>query len=273
MCDEHGCGPRHALPPAEVDDRRRRAFLQGLGSLPLASVLAFPELARAAAGRLDAVSLDVDGEAVGAALALPSAERAPAVLLIHEWWGLNDQIRAVAAELANLGYVALAVDLYGGKVATDPDGARALMGRVDAGHATRTLTAWIAWLRGHARVAGGIGTVGWCFGGGWSLKASLAAPVDATVIYYGNVAVDADALAALAGPVLGHFATRDGWIDAAMVAGFEQAMANAGKADSLTVHWYDADHAFANPTSARYEADDAALAWTRTQAFFDRHLR
>jgi carboxymethylenebutenolidase len=92
------------------------------------------------------------------------------------------------------------------------------------------------------------------------------------VIYYGNVAVGADKLANLQGAVLGHFATQDGWINQEMVDGFENAMGQAGRADSLTVHWYEADHAFANPTSARYDAEDAAVSWERTSAFFKQHL-
>ena len=100
----------------------------------------------------------------------------------------------------------------------------------------------------------------------------MAAPVDATVVYYGNVAVAADELEALKGPVLGHFATKDGWINREMVSGFEDQMGKAGRADSFTVYWYQADHAFANPTSARYDAEDAALSWRRTGEFFKQHL-
>ncbi|MCY4313121.1 MAG: dienelactone hydrolase family protein, partial [Gammaproteobacteria bacterium] len=115
------------------------------------------------------------------------------------------------------------------------------------------------------------GTMGWCFGGGWSLNASLATPVDATVIYYGNVKKAAADLASLQGPVLGHFATRDGWINQDMVSGFEASMHGAGKPE-LAVHWYEADHAFANPTSARYDADDAALSRERTVEVFRQNL-
>jgi len=242
-----------------------------LAGIPLAVVLADPGLARAAARELDTVTLTTQGgKKVAGVLALPAETPAPAVLLVHEWWGLNDQIKAVAAELATQGYVALAVDLYDGQVATTRDGARALMGAVVAGEATDTLGSWIAWLRGHEKVAGGIGTIGWCFGGGWSLNASIAAPVEATVVYYGRVNRSAADLAALRGPVLGHFASRDKWIDRDMVAGFEAAMAQAGK--SAASHWYEADHAFANPTSARYDQADAQLAWQRTLEFFKANL-
>ena len=169
MCVAKGCGHGQELRPMAVDPEHRRLFLQGLACLPLSTVLAFPELCRAAARALDTVTMNVNGAAVAAALALPEAEKAPAMLLIHEWWGLNDQIKSVAAELTNMGYVALAVDLYAGAATTTGAGARALMGKVDQHSAKQTLLGWHQWLREHERAAGKIGTVGWCFGGGWSL--------------------------------------------------------------------------------------------------------
>jgi len=144
------------------------------------------------------------------------------------------------------------------------------MQQVDASVATDTLASWIAWLRQHDKVAGKLGTIGWCFGGGWSLNASIAAPVEATVVYYGRVNRSAADLKSLKGPVLGQFATQDGWINKEMVEGFEAEMAKAGK--SVENHWYEADHAFANPTSARYDEGDAKLAWQRTLAFFEANL-
>ncbi len=171
------------------------------------------------------------------------------MLLVHEWWGLNDQIKSVAAELARQGYLALALDLYDGRVATTREDARAAMRKVAPGRATDTVASWARWLKVHAKGSGKVGTVGWCFGGGWSLNTGIAEPVDATVVYYGLVNRKARDLAKLRGPVLGHFAERDGWIDRQMVGEFEGQMKAAGK--EFTTHWYDADHAFANPTSAR----------------------
>lgn len=250
----------------------RRDVLHSLAAtLPLAAVLADTELARAAAENLETVSITTSGgTSVSAALALPATVPAPAVLLIHEWWGLNDQIKAMAAECAREGYVALAVDLYGGHSSSTPDEARALMQTVDPATATNTLVSWVQWLRQHPKVTGKVGTIGWCFGGGWSLNTSIATPVDATVIYYGRVDQPADRLARLHGPVLGHFASRDTFINRAMVETFETAMAEAGK--PLTVYWYDADHAFANPSGGRYDAADATLAWERTTAFLETNL-
>ena len=249
----------------------RRELLKGSAALPLAAVLASPGLARAAAESTREVHLTLaDGTQVGGALALPEGKGRAGILLIHEWWGLNDQIRAVAVEFAKLGFVALAADLYGGKSATSPDEARSLMQAVDRGAATQTLVAWVDWLRGHDASSGKVATIGWCFGGGWSLNASIATPVDATVVYYGNVKKSAADVASLHGPVLGHYATEDQWINKEMVAGFEASMQAASK--TATSHWYDAKHGFANPTTARYDEADATAAWERTIAFLDRAL-
>ena len=248
----------------------RRSVIKGAGLLPLAAVLANPVLARAAAERLAEVAIEAAGKRVRAALAVPERTPAPAILLVHEWWGLNDQIKGVAAEFAKEGYLGLAIDLFGGQVARIPEAARKLTTSVDPATSRRTLAGWIEWLEGHTKGNRKVATLGWCFGGGWSLNASLARPVNATIIYYGNVAKKAAELTPLKGPVLGHFATRDRWINRSMVGGFEKAMDEAGKI--LEVHWYEADHAFANPTQARYDAEDAALAWRRTLAFLGQHL-
>ena len=273
MCEITGCGSHQAMPEIKVTPTERRQFLKGIISLPLATVLAYPELSRAAADTTEEISLTTDrGKLVSGALARPDNPQAPTILLIHEWWGLNDQIKSVAVELAKQGYLALAVDLYDGNVATTPDGARSLMQGVDGAVAIDILLSWINTLKNHRDGNGKVGTVGWCFGGGWSLNASLSSPVDATVIYYGNVKKKAAELSTLNNPVMGHFATKDGWINQEMVNGFTDAMKQAGKVDNLTVHWYEADHAFANPTSARYDAEDASLAWQRTSDFFAEYL-
>ena len=268
MCDLHGCGRHRAMPPIIIPDADRRAFLKGLAALPLAAVLFDPMLASAQADTLEMVEIPIEGaNPVRGALALPTAEAGPAILLIHEWWGLNDQIKAVAAEFAKLGFVAFAVDLFDSEPATEPDAAMALVQGLDQEVATAKLVTAIEWLAAHERGTGKVATIGWCFGGGWSLDASLATPVDATVIYYGNVEKTAAQLEALHGPVLGHFATQDKFITKDMVERFERAMAEAGKSEFLTVYWYDADHGFANPSAARYDASDAKLAWDRTIEF------
>lgn len=275
MCDLHGCGTQTPLPPIPLSSQQRRLFLQGLAALPLATVLSYPELAQAAAASTQDASFKLEmGDEVKASVALPaSTDKAPAVLLIHEWWGLNDQIKAVAAELANLGYLAIAVDLYDGKLATSPDEAKELMGKLDPEKATETMKGWVDWAKKHERCSGKVATLGWCFGGGWSLNTSVATPVDATVIYYGRVEKSVDDLKKLAGPVMGHFGKLDKSINEEMVKGFEKNMEAAGKTEALTVYWYDADHAFANPTGARYDEANAKLAWERTTDFLNMNLK
>ena len=273
MCELDGCGTHADLAPIIVAPAKRRDFLKGLIALPLAAVLADPALAQSAAARLQPVTHRTpSGRAIEGVIAVPAKTPAPAVILIHEWWGLNDQIKAVANEFAEQGFVAIAVDLYKGKVAKTPDEAKALTGALDPVEARETLVAWIDMLKQDARTNGKVGTVGWCFGGGWSLNASLADPVDATVVYYGNVAKSADELKSLQGPLLGHFGTLDKNINRQMVEGFQKAAVEAGKQDQITVHWYEADHAFANPSGARYDAEDAKLAWERTMEFLRQNL-
>lgn len=254
----------------------RREVIRQFAAAPvavgsLAAVLANPDAARAAASSLETVTISTaSGRAISAAWGAPAAARAPSVLVIHEWWGLNDYIKSVAADFVAQGYGALALDLFGGKVAASADEGRANIGAMKNEEALETCAAWIDWLRARDDSSGAVGTIGWCFGGGWSLNTSLVRPVEATVIYYGNVARTAAELAPLKGPVLGHFGLQDQNMNQEMVAGFEAAMDEAGKA--CEIHWYDANHAFANPTGARYDEADAALAWQRTTGFLAANL-
>src|SRR5262245_42780551 len=126
----------------------RRTIVTSIAGLPLAAILADPRLAAMAADTLETVNVTTPGgRKVSAALAVPAKVPAPAVLLVHEWWGLNDQMKTMAAEFAKEGFLALAVDLYDGKVASDSDTAQNLMNAVDPAKATDTLNAWAAWLK------------------------------------------------------------------------------------------------------------------------------
>jgi carboxymethylenebutenolidase len=250
---------------------RRRIVVAGAAGLPLAAILADPRLSALAAEGTETVTATLSGgQSVIAALAVPNQVPAGGVVLVHEWWGLNNEIKTMAVEFAREGFVALAVDLYGGSVGSTREEAMALMQAVDPAIATETLTVWVAWLRGDQRVNGKVATLGWCFGGGWALNAAIATPVEATVVYYGRVNRESEDLAKLSGPVLGHFGERDGNINHEMVDPFVERMQDAGK--PVEVHWYDADHAFANPTGDRYDQDDAKLAWQRTLDFLRAHL-
>jgi carboxymethylenebutenolidase len=249
----------------------RRSLLSGLAAAPLVALFADPVLRAAAAESTETVSVTTaDGRTEKGALAVPARTRAPAVLLIHQWWGLDDNMKAMAAELAKEGYLALACDLYEGKVAKDQQSAQSYMQAIDPAKALQTLLAWIDWLKKDPRGDGKVATIGWCMGGGWSLRASLATPVDATVIYYGPVTQPAAELAALKGPVLGQFGSQDQYINPKMVAGFEAEMKKAGK--TLEDYSYPANHAFANPTGPSYDPAQAQLAWQRTLAFLKANL-
>lgn len=192
-----------------------------------------------------------------------------ALLMIHEWWGLNPHIKGTADAFARLGYRVLAIDLYGGEYAKDPKQARALMSKVDSKDAAAKLKAALTALAKSGRK---IGTLGWCFGGGMSLNASLGSPdlVQATCIYYGLTVTDVARLKTLRGPVLGIFAKQDGWITPAKAAAFDKALEAAGVEHAVEV--YDADHAFANPSGDRFKRGPARAAWKKTLEFFEKNL-
>ena len=210
------------------------------------------------------------GRSVKAALARPAAAKAPGLLLIHEWWGLNDEMRAVAARMADAGFLALAVDLFEGAVANEPAGARALMTGLDAAKATETMTGWAGWMRSDAGCNGKVGALGFCMGGGWALNTALATPLEAAVIFYGNCNKSAAELAPLKGPVQGHFGRLDQGIPVAMAEGFRAALKTAGKPDEI--HIYEANHAFARIGGPNYHQPSADLAWKRTFEFLQKNL-
>jgi len=189
------------------------------------------------------------------------------ILLIHEWWGLNDHIRSWADRFAAMGYRTVAIDLYGGKITRDKNEAGRLMKSVDQMLANRKLKTAINWLRAPDRR---LATLGWCFGGGQSLQATLQAPneIAGTIIYYGQPVLDVDRLRKLQGPVLALYATQDNWITPAVVKNFEKAMSEAGK--TLEIHRYNARHAFANPSGGRYSSEAARQSWQDVLVFLAR---
>ncbi len=199
-------------------------------------------------------------------VARPKAAPSGAILVLHEWWGLNDYVKGQADRLAGLGYLVLAVDLYQGKVATTPEEAGKLMQALDPAHAAAVEKAGVAWLKenGHGRK---IATLGWCAGGGQSLLASLGSPQDiaATIIYYGMPVMDVAQLKTLRGPVLGIWAKQDGWITPEKVAAFDRALTEAGVKHAF--HSFDANHAFANPTGGRYNPAAAGEANALAEKF------
>jgi carboxymethylenebutenolidase len=216
-------------------------------------------------GKMVSLSLEGGGTA-SAYVARPKHAVSGGILVLHEWWGLNDFIKSQADAFAAQGYLALAVDLYDGKVATSPDEAGKLMNGLDAKHAALVEKAGVAWLAKNLHRKKLV-TLGWCAGGGQSLLASLGSPnsVAGTVIYYGMPVTDVAQLKMLRGPVLGIFAKKDGWITPEKMDAFDKALTEAGVKHSF--HSFDADHAFANPTGGRYNPSAAAEANALTQKF------
>ena len=198
----------------------------------------------------------------------------PGLVVIHEWWGLNEQIKDLAGKLAREGYVALAVDLYRGRVTADPSEAHELMRGLPEDRAIRDLKAAAAYLRSRSDVLGDrIGSIGWCMGGGYSLTLAIhQRDLAACVIYYGRLATDKSLLNQIGAPVLGLFGEQDRGIPPSAVRAFDRAMNSLGK--QTEIHIYPgAGHAFANPTRPSYRQDAAADAWKRTLAFFSKRLK
>ncbi|MEZ5040115.1 MAG: dienelactone hydrolase family protein [Saprospiraceae bacterium] len=192
------------------------------------------------------------------------------LFVIHEWWGLNDHIKEEADRLfAELGDVnVMALDMYDGQVATSPDEAGKFMQAVKAERAEAIVKGAIA----KAGAAAKIGTIGWCFGGGWSLRSSIMAADQgvACVIYYGMPVQKAEELAPLKAEMLGIFAEKDGWINPEVVGKFEDLAKATGK--KIEVHQYDAEHAFANPSNPAFNETAASDANAKALAFLKARL-
>ena len=195
----------------------------------------------------------------------------PAVVMVHEWWGLNQNIKDMAKELAREGYMVLAVDLYNGRVAAAPEEAQKLVGALNQDEATANMRAAAQFLKNNG--ASKLASLGWCFGGGQSLKLALSGePLDATVIYYGNLTSDKNQLAKIKWPVLGIFGEDDQAVPVSSVRDFEAAL------DSLNIqkdiHIYPGvGHAFANPSGANYAPNETKDAWAKTLAFLGANLK
>jgi len=216
----------------------------------------------------------VDLAGTRAYLSLPPSATGPVpgIVVIHEWWGLNEHIEHWADRLAAAGFAALAVDLYGGTVATTADEAMAAMKAVDGTRAAATISAALTYLAEDPRIrAPKRGVIGWCFGGGWSLQTAIAHPeLAAAVIYYGHLVVDPGVLAGIKARLLGVFANADKSIPPADVDAFDAALTTAHVEHAI--YRYDADHAFANPSGPRYDEADAADAWAKALAFLQQTL-
>lgn len=212
------------------------------------------------------------GRTTGGEIALPAGEgRAGAVVLIHEWWGLNDHVRSLLERLAGAGFVALAPDLFAGKVTRDAGEAGKLMQGLDWAGALEDIRAAARHAASHPRSNGKVGVLGFCMGGALSFAAAASVGgLSAVVPFYGvpGQPIDFDAVSA---PILAHFAARDDWAKPELAEGIQRELEARGK--RIELHVYDAQHAFFNDTRPEVHDPAAAkVAWERSVAFLRQHL-
>jgi carboxymethylenebutenolidase len=245
---------------------KRTVWLSLAASFAVSAVLAQD------AGQM--ITFKSGAETTSGYLSLPKGGgKKPAVVVIQEWWGLNDFVKKKADYFASQGYVALAPDLYRGKLATTSDEAHQYMMALDPERGLADLRAAVATLRARSDVdAARIASVGWCMGGAYSLRLALAEPkLAGAVVYYGRPVTDEKQIAALQVPILGHFGGQDQGPPPEMVQEFETKAKAAGKVVDLKFY-PEAGHGFAsNPQAMR--ADDAKDADKRTDRFFEAVLK
>lgn len=220
-----------------------------------------------------------DGKDVVGYLAEPAqGAAAPGMVVIQEWWGLNDQIRGVADKMAAAGYRALVPDLYRGKVALQANEAEHLMNSLDFGDAAgQDVRGAVQYLKGSGSAK--VGVTGFCMGGALTLLSAVNVPeTDAGVIWYGFPPLEYVDAKKIKAPLMGHWATRDAAFPIAKVDELEKMLTAAGT--GYEFHRYDAMHAFANETAdsknlpiIKYDPVAAELAWGRTMAFLAKHLK
>jgi carboxymethylenebutenolidase len=242
-------------------------FLVGL----LTAILA----AHAADPKTEMVKFPSGKDTIEGFLAVPEKPgRYPGVIVIHEWWGLNDWVKEQTQKIAEQGYVALAVDLYRGKTATDPNEAHELMRGLPQDRAVRDMQAAFDYLAARKDVTGRIGSVGWCMGGGYSLQLAIHQPrLAACVVNYGALPTDPNDIQQIGAPVLGNFGGQDHGITPADVKAFQKSLTALGRYVDIKIY-DDAGHAFENPNNQTgYKPADAADAWARTIAFLKKALR
>jgi carboxymethylenebutenolidase len=223
------------------------------------------------------VSFKSGDETVSGFMVMPEGKGPfPAVIAIHEWWGLNDWVKDQARALAKEGYVTLAVDLYRGKATADQGEAHQLMMSLPQERGVRDLKAAFAHLATQKDVLKNrIGVVGWCMGGRYSALLAVEEPtLAAGIVYYGALPTEAATIAKIKAPLLGNFGGDDKGPAPAQVKAFEEAATKAGKSVDFKVY-EGAGHAFANPNNPwnGYREPAAKDAWSRSTAFFAKYLK
>jgi len=209
-------------------------------------------------------------------IALPKKDGIyPAVIMIHEWWGLNDNIKEMARSLATEGYVVLAVDLFEGKIAKDANEARELTTKIrnNNSQAISNMKSAAQFLKNQNNIdKNKIASMGWCFGGQMSLQLALNEKLAATVIYYGNLETNSTKLSVIKWPVLGIFGSKDTSISVDTVKEFEAALSQLGIENEIYIY-PNVGHAFANPSGANYAPEETKDAWEKTLKFLEKNLK
>ena len=248
-------------------------------ALFLCAALLMASAAQAQAATLppaETVHFPSQGESVRGILYKPAgAGPFPAIVVIHEWWGLTDWVKQQAADLAQQGYITLAVDLYRGQSATDPEMAHELMRGLPQDRGVGYLTSAVAYLKTRKDVLPHrIGAVGWCMGGGFALQLAMAEPtLRAVAINYGALDTNPAQLKKIHAQVLGNFGAQDRGITPDDVQAFSKAMQALGHPVNVK-EYADAGHAFENPNNkAGYRPDDTADADRRMRTFFAANLK
>jgi carboxymethylenebutenolidase len=220
------------------------------------------------------IEFEANGGTAKGYLAEPDGE-GPGLVVLQEWWGLEDHIRDVCDRFAAEGFVALAPDLYQGETTEQPSEAEQKMMAMNIAETEKEVRGAVEYLVGNEKVSGGIGTVGFCLGGGLSLwAASLNPQVDAAVSFYYVMPHGKPDFSQIDAPVLGHFGTADDFVSVEDAKKLEQQIRDAG-VDDVTFEFYEgAGHAFFNDTDrlGTYHEEHAKSAWGRTVDFFKRHL-
>jgi carboxymethylenebutenolidase len=212
-------------------------------------------------------------ENVSGFLVKPEEEGAyPGVIMIHEFWGLNDSIKNTASDLAREGYVVLAVDLYEGEVATDRERAQELSSSVDQGRAVENMRSAVRYLRENENVSR-VASLGWCFGGGQSLSLAVSGEdLSATVIYYGPLSASREELERIRWPVLGIFGEEDEVVSVESVENFQRTLNDLNIQNEIYLY-LGVGHAFSNPSGENFSEDEALDAWARTLNFLEENLK
>jgi carboxymethylenebutenolidase len=244
--------------------------------ISLIAAVAAIVVVRADAPKTEAVEFTNGKDMINGFLAAPSKPgRYPALVVVHEWWGLTDWVKDETQKFADQGYVALAVDLYRGKVATDPEEAHELMRGLPQDLAISDLQGAFAYLATRTDVdRTRIGVVGWCMGGGLALQLAIHQPrLAACVVNYGALPTDPNDLQQIYAPVLGNFGGQDRGITPSDVQDFEKTMKGMNRRVDVKIY-DDAGHAFENPTNKNgYREQDAQDAWARTVAFLNKYMK